>query len=808
MAKVWDDANNQDGLRKEITIQLYADGVAVKGKALKLDGSKLTGRFTGLPKYNNGVEIQYTVQEVNVPEGYTAETTGSMAKGFTITNKHTPETTEVKVTKVWDDNNNQDDKRPASVTVQLKANGVVKKTEILSASNDWSFKFEGLNKYEGGELITYTVEEVRPEGDTNTVSGNMTDGFTITNSYTPDKTQVDVSKVWTDENNKYGHRPVSIIFTLWADGVKVASREVKEIDGWKWTFGDLDKFKGGIEIKYTVTEETVKNYETVISETDTGFTVTNTLKTFPVQISKVDIADSKELEGATLQIKRGDKLLHEWVSTKETHKVQLPAGEYSLIETVAPDGYIIATEIRFTVKENGSVDTQATLKDGVILVKDDCTKVTIKKTDITGTKEIGGAVLQIKDGDKVVEEWTSVEGKSHEINAKLVAGKTYKLVEITAPDGYLVAEEIEFTVNTDGKVQTVEMKDDYKPQPVKISKTDLVSGKEIAGAEIKLKDEAGQVIKTWTSEEGKAMELNLKPGTYTFQETNAPEGYVKVETEISFTVDMQGNITVDKTTVEPADAVEVKDGTIFLKNELQKQKVKINKTDMGGVEVDGARVVVKDEDGNLKSTWTSKIGKTMELELLPGKYILAEVNAPEGYECVTTEIGFTVDRTGTITVDKVTVEPAGAVEVKDGVIILMNALKTEATTAAEEEEKETSTEPEEGGTLPPGGGEEEETVNAETEVPETEPDTEPDEGGTLPPGEEEESTQVDAETEAPATLPPTEQEKATTVNAETQTPVPDTGDHSHIGLYLGLMATAAAGSLLLLGLGRNRSKEE
>ena len=157
-----------------------------------------------------------------------------------------------------------------------------------------------------------------------------------------------------------------------------------------------------------------------------------------------------------------------WTSVEgETHIIEgkLTAGEtYVLHEEQSPDGYVIASDVIFEVGEDGKVQT--------VIMKDDTTKIHVSKTDITGDKEIGGAKLVVKDknGD-VVDSWTSVEGETHIIEGKLTAGETYTLREEQAPEGYVIAEEIIFTVNEDGKVQTVVMKDDTTK--IHISKTDI-----------------------------------------------------------------------------------------------------------------------------------------------------------------------------------------------------------------------------------------------------------------------------------------------------------------------------------------------
>ena len=178
-----------------------------------------------------------------------------------------------------------------------------------------------------------------------------------------------------------------------------------------------------------------------------------------VKISKADITTHEEVPGATLRVRDIDGyVVDEWVSEDTPHYMEavLVAGEtYTLEETLVPDnsGYVPANAIQCTVEETGKVQH--------VIMQDDYTKVQISKTDISG-KELPGAKLTILDKDgKTVESWTS-EKKPHYIEM-LPIGK-YTLREETAPDGYLVAEDVKFTVKDTGEIQKVVMKDEAKPE--------------------------------------------------------------------------------------------------------------------------------------------------------------------------------------------------------------------------------------------------------------------------------------------------------------------------------------------------------
>ena len=185
-----------------------------------------------------------------------------------------------------------------------------------------------------------------------------------------------------------------------------------------------------------------------------------------VKVSKVDVADGEELEGAKIQIIDKDgKVVEEWTSGKEAHEVKgLKTGEeYTLHEEVAPDGYTIATDTKFTIDETGNVtSTGSVTEDGILLVEDAMTSVKISKVDVADGEELEGAKIQILQKDEngeveidgvkytVVEEWTS--GKEpHEVKG-LKTGEEYTLHETVAPDGYDLASDTTFVIDETGKV--------------------------------------------------------------------------------------------------------------------------------------------------------------------------------------------------------------------------------------------------------------------------------------------------------------------------------------------------------------------
>ena len=214
-----------------------------------------------------------------------------------------------------------------------------------------------------------------------------------------------------------------------------------------------------------------KEYAVSISDDGEVIEITAENKPVTVEISKRDVYGN-ELVGAEMVLENADgETVDKWTSDGTNHIVsKLGAGEYVLKEIAAPDGYVIATDIKFSVDIYGNVtvenvDSKALSDNGypLIAMVDDTTKARISKQDVTTGKELPGATLQIIDENgNVVEEWVSTN-EPHMIEGKLIAGKEYTLKEIIAPEGYEITNEIKFTVNADGTVTEVVMYDEQTP---------------------------------------------------------------------------------------------------------------------------------------------------------------------------------------------------------------------------------------------------------------------------------------------------------------------------------------------------------
>ena len=387
-------------------------------------------------------------------------------------------------------------------------------------------------------------------------------------------------------------------------------------------------------------------YDVIFEQTDTTtkeYTVNLNIEneTTCIEISKTDITGEEELVGAKLTvIDENNEVVDSWTSTEKTHKIEgLIVGKtYTLREEIAPDGYVKASEIKFTIKNTNEIQ-KVTMIDKI---------VEMTKEDIGG-KEVEGAELKVVDKDgKIVDSWISTN-EAHRIKG-LIEGESYTLYEDYAPDGYVISNEVTFTVTTEKETQKVVMID----KTVEVLKTDI-DGNTIEGVTLSIiSTKTKNIVDKWeTTNEAHKVSGLIEGETYILREEKVIDGYVKA-TDIEFTV------TSDKETQK-----------IVMIDKV----VEVIKTDfITGQEIEGAELQVVDEDGNIIDEWVS----TKEPHKINGleenkKYKLIEKTAPYGYE-LTEEIEFTV------TTDKETQK----IEMKD-----MPILKTIKVIKADSETKET-----------------------------------------------------------------------------------------------------------------------
>ena len=271
----WEDNDNATGTRPEqIRVQLYADGEACGEEVILTakDGWKHT--WTDVKKNNGGTETFYTVEVLDIPDVYRSEMSGDPPAGFVNTSavdcgslvirktfdieipeaeeEGKPELRDITVQKLWEDNDNADGNRPASVTVRLYAGGEEIRTAVLKEETGWKYTFTNLPKTVRGSRIAYSVTE-----DPVTDYTCQVNGFIIRNIYRPETTAVTVRKVWDDDNDSQGTRPADILMRLSNGMVVTLNRE----NGWQATVTGLPKRLNGEEARYTWTEQNTLGYQ-------------------------------------------------------------------------------------------------------------------------------------------------------------------------------------------------------------------------------------------------------------------------------------------------------------------------------------------------------------------------------------------------------------------------------------------------------------------------------------------------------------------------------------------------------------------
>ena len=617
--KVWENANSIVK-KPDVSFRLKNKATdAQVGEILTVSTSESTEE-SNVVKWENipGKHSDYIVEEVSVPEGYTSSGRGSgkgtLENPFVITNKKQSDipayVQSISVTKVWKGEKADTSKRPdVYFTIFQVKNGI---ETILTAD----------------KLPT-------PKGFENPKKLTSLAPVTWRNLYAPGI-------------DKDTNEPISYI--------------VKETD----KDGNV-LTSPNYEVSSTVIGANTANH---------SYTFTNTFKeektnSKEIEISKVNLG-GEELEGAKIRISKDGKEVESWTSTKTAKSLKLEAGEYVFHEISAPAGYKVVTDITFTVDKDGNVtvtnDTTTgtkTVVEGNKLVITDETiahSVEISKQNIAGenlanakvtvTDKSGNVVTDV-NGTKVEQFVTTKDN----LKLQLPAGE-YTFVEDAAPAGYDVVSTFKFTVDTNGTVRTtstdaktngsvltvVDQATKVVPKEFKvaISKVGL-GGVELAGADVTVTKD-GQEVDRWTSTTT-SHELTLTEGTYVFHEISAPAGY-KVVTDITFTVDKDGNVTVTNDTTTGTKTV-VEGNKLVITDETTAHDVLFSKTDLGGSEIAGARIEIRDTENNLVTSWTSEAGVTKQVSLNEGAYTFNEVVAPAGFVKVTA-ITFTVSTDGQV----------------------------------------------------------------------------------------------------------------------------------------------------------------
>ena len=447
---------------------------------------------------------------------------------------------------------------------------------------------------------TYTVAETDAsvEGYSWTVTANEKPGSTATvevtdntfadvifkniyNQTTEEKVDISGTKTWSDGGNQDGSRPSSITVNLLANGTKVDSKTVTAKDNWKYSFTDLPKYENGTAINYTVTEDAVAGYSTIINGYDitnsytpgqTSVTVTkawvdndNKGNKRPSEIKVQLYADGRE-SGSSVALNEANKWTYTWTGLDEKNG---------------------GTTIAYTVKEVGTVDGYEASVSG-----DARTGYTITNTLKSGTLEIVKSITgDVSDSALTAEQKaamtftvTGPDGYSETVHYSDFANGKYTFQNLPLGE-YTVTEtnadmegyKLTTTYSVDGgkvtvtnkETATITIANDYvktKDVSVKISKVDADTYEVLGGAHLQVIDPDGKVVAEWDSDKEAYTLTDLKPGVvYTLHETAAPKGY-KVAEDTTFQLNEDGTIDTANTTTA------ISENTLLVKDEKKESK--------------------------------------------------------------------------------------------------------------------------------------------------------------------------------------------------------------------------------------------
>ncbi|WP_111938165.1 SpaA isopeptide-forming pilin-related protein [Clostridium paraputrificum] len=337
-----------------------------------------------------------------------------------------------------------------------------------------------------------------------------------------------------------------------------------------------------------------------------------------IAIEKVDSEDSEiKLKGAEFKVLNSDGEEVGNIVTGEDGKGSLgslPYGEYTVIETKAPDGYELSLDL-VVVEVNSKAVVYKTITNTKILGK-----INILKVDSAdeGVK-LPGAVFEVKDSQGTVVDTITTDENGVGTSKELPYG-SYTVAEVSAPSGYeLSGESKNVTIDSNGQTIALTFENTKILGKISILKVDSADENiKLPGAVFEVKDSQGTVVDTITTDEnGVGTSKELPYGSYTVAEVSAPSGYELSEESKNVTIDSNGE------TIE-----------LTFENTKILGKINILKVDSidESIKLSGAEFEIRDLEGNtLDTIITNEEGVANSIQLPYGSYIVIETKAPEGY---------------------------------------------------------------------------------------------------------------------------------------------------------------------------------
>lgn len=400
-----------------ITAKLFADGVDT-GKTVDITAANnWKATFTHLRQYNvvtasdgttTKTPIEYSVEEVGVngegqvtyggkkyqvtsTSGKVNQNSPTDAVALEITNKLVQEKVSVSGKKFWVDDDDNDGKRPSSITVRLLADGVEVQNKTVTEDDNWEFTFTDLPKFKGSTEIVYTISEDAVADYSTSISN-----YDIANTHAPEQIVIPVKKVWVDNNDAQSLRPTSVHVKLFADGEKVDEVDLNSANSWQYIFTGLSRYRNGHEIQYTVKEDAVTNYSTAYSGDMTStITITNTID------GKVSIPVTKKWIGKAAE----SATIHLLADGQEAANVTLNADNNWQYTFTDMPKYKDGKLITYTISEDAIAGyTTAITGDATNYV---VTNTNMKTIDIpvtknwVGTEGTSAEIILSKDGNEI-----------------------------------------------------------------------------------------------------------------------------------------------------------------------------------------------------------------------------------------------------------------------------------------------------------------------------------------------------------------------------------------------------------------------
>ena len=707
--KVWIDNNNAAKKRpSKITVQLQrqakgSDAIEPVASVELNETNKWKHTFDNLLIANkDGKVYTYTVVEPDV-NSYASDVV-LKDKTFVITNTYQEQGKNITISKT--DGNNVE---IAGASLKLSRINDDSKEEIASWTsgqdgkahvvtiNPGTYYLEETSAPEHFKIAEPIKFEVAADGNVYIITTNEQNESIKTHCVNNvvqmvdqniEQTSYSVQKVWSDNENAAKKRPSEITVQLQR---KLSTEEnysnvgnvitLNNKNNWEYIWGALDATdQSGNSYTYQAVEVGLVNGYISSSVNDGNKTTINNTIT-SVNVSKVDISSLQELEGAHIQVLDGNKVVEEWNSTSETHKVcGLETNKlYTLHETIAPDGYTLASDIPFKLDDNGHVvvtdsNQNSISENGSILLKDALTSIRILKVDAATNTPLAGAHIQIKDGETIVQEFNSTEDNAGiQING-LKTGVVYTLHESSAPANYTLATDTTFSLNADGSINLEKTNTDF----------DINNGSIVLSVkDVQISKTTYSVQKEWVDNNNA---LNNRPSTIQVQlQSKLGDGEFTNDGD-AITLSQDNNWTYKwndllssnaEGTKYTYQAVEVGKSENYLdpsyryddskKTQIITNKsypvVEISKINVLGDEIQGAVLTLVDTNKNEVARWTSGSEKNEDgtikphyVQVAPGTYTLHEESTPDNNYVLAQDITFTVNENGVVTMNDTVVD--------------------------------------------------------------------------------------------------------------------------------------------------------